>query len=180
MVASPLTIGIFGGSFNPVHRGHVAICEYVLAQHPATELLIVPCFQHAFAKDLAPFADRLAMCELAFGKQARVTISRIEEQLGCVSHTARMLRAVAPQYPGARLALVVGDDIEAELPRWQEPDWLRAHCDFWQVPRGAQSPIPDVSSTQVRDRLRRGHTIHDLVPPLIEAYVQARRLYVTR
>ena len=82
-------VAIFGGSFNPPHVAHVLAVTYVLATEDLDEILVVPCFRHPFAKELAPFEDRFAMCELAMAWLPKVTVSRVEQELGGESRTLR-------------------------------------------------------------------------------------------
>lgn len=173
-----MRIAVFGGSFNPVHRGHVAVCRYVAEHDLADRILVVPCLEHVFGKPLVSFEHRLAMCQLALGDLPRVELSTIEHDLGGVSATARTMRELQQRYPEAQFSLVVGEDIEAELPRWQEPDWIREHVDFIKIPRRPEGPLPDTSSTEIRARLEQGKSITDLVPPAVAEYIREHRLYV--
>ena len=79
--ASGPIVGVFGGSFNPPHLSHVLALAVVLARFDVERLLVVPTFQHPFAKALAPYEDRVKMCELAMGWLPRVEVSRVEEEL---------------------------------------------------------------------------------------------------
>jgi nicotinate-nucleotide adenylyltransferase len=178
MERGPTTrVGIFGGAFDPVHAGHVAICREVARKDLVDELLVMPCWAHPFDKPMASYAHRVAMVELALGTCARVQVSRIEEALGGVSYTVRTVRALQQQRPDAQYALIVGDDIHADFDTWEEPDWLRAHVTFIHVPRGQDSAIPDVSSRNIRERIGRGDAIEDLVPPFVEEYIARHALY---
>ena len=84
-------IAIFGGSFNPPHVAHVLAVVYALAVAPIDHVLIVPVYQHPFSKELAPFEDRLAMCEAAMGWIPGARVSDVERELGGESLTLRML-----------------------------------------------------------------------------------------
>lgn len=173
-----MRVAIFGGSFNPVHNGHVAICDYIVTRDLADRILVVPCFAHVFDKPLAPFADRLAMCRLAFDGTARVEISTMEKDLGGKSVTARTLRTLQTQRPHDDLWLVVGSDIVTdELDRWAEADWMRRHARFLEIPRGAQGPIPDISATEIRQRCGVGRSLEGLVPVDVAAYLSKKRVY---
>src|SRR3954452_22589054 len=109
-----MRVALFGGSFNPPHVAHQLVGLYVLETEPVDELWLIPCFKHPFDKALAPFEDRLAMCELAaaaLGPRARV--SDCERRLGGESRTLRTVKALQAQHPGVELSLVIGGDIEA-------------------------------------------------------------------
>lgn len=173
--ASKLRIVIFGGSFNPVHNGHVAICRYVAGHDLADRMLVVPCYEHPFGKRLVAFEHRLAMCELALAPLPRVALSPIERDLGGVSYTARTIRTLQARCPDARYALLLGSDLD--LSQWREAEWLRAHIDVLPIPRGPRSPIPDVSASAIRERIAHGDSILDSVPEAIAKYIVAERLY---
>lgn len=119
-------VAVFGGSFNPPHVAHVLGAAFVLTTGEVDRVLIVPCFQHPFAKALAPFDDRLAMCRLAFAPLAAVEVSDVERDLGGESLTVRTLEHLATRFPDWRLRLVVGADVVAEMDRWTRPERVRA------------------------------------------------------
>src|SRR4051812_6330106 len=105
-----MRIALFGGSFNPPHVAHQLACAYVLAtaRPHVDELWMVPTFKHPFDKQLAPYADRVAMCELAARPFDRVTVSRIEEELGGDSFTLRTVEELKRRHPRDQFALVIG------------------------------------------------------------------------
>ncbi len=109
-------VAVFGGSFNPPHVAHVLACALVLAVEDVERVLVVPTFLHPFAKPLAPYEDRVAMCRLAFSSLPQVEVSRVEQQLGGESRTLRTLEHLAAAHDGWELRLIVGADILAEAP----------------------------------------------------------------
>src|SRR5580700_9701846 len=121
-----MKVAVFGGSFNPPHVGHVLACALVLSTEDVDRVLVVPAYKHAFAKALAPFDDRVTMCELALGWMPRVEVSRVEQELGGDSLTIRTLEHLAHAHPDWRLRLVIGADILAETSRWARFDDVRA------------------------------------------------------
>lgn len=179
-------LGVFGGSFDPPHCGHVLLAAYALAAAPIDRLLVVPTFEHPFGKPLAPFAHRVAMCELAFGMLRGAEISRIEEEIGGASYTVRTLEALSAQYPGAQLRLLVGADVLGDLERWKDFDRVRELAPLFVVGRsgyareeGIEAPdLPAISSTRVRELLRAGDRAAGLVPRGVEAYCREHALYV--
>ncbi len=104
-------VAVFGGSFNPPHVGHLLGVVYALSTAPIDEVLVVPVYQHPFAKHLATFADRLELCRLAFGWLPRVSISTVEEELGGESRTLRTLEHLGATLPDVSLRLLVGADV---------------------------------------------------------------------
>lgn len=179
-------VAFFGGSFNPPHIGHVLAVAYVLATEEVDEVRVVPCFRHPFAKDLVPFEHRFAMCELAMGWLPRVTISRVEEELGGESRTLRTIEHLYATEPDKEFRLVIGADVLAERSRWHGFERLEQLAPFILLGRAgtsskeAPSPVlPEVSSTAVRDALRSGSRseLEALVPRAVLSYIDAHGLY---
>jgi nicotinate-nucleotide adenylyltransferase len=179
-------VGIFGGSFNPPHLAHVLAATVVLATHDVERLLVVPTFQHPFAKSLAPYEDRVAMCLLAMGWLPRVEVSRVEEALGGESRTLRTVQHLHEAHPGWNLRLVMGADLLLESPKWFGFDAItkiapplvlgRAGFDAKGAPAAV---LPDISSTDVRTKIHAkdwGALAH-LVPREVVAHVRTRGLY---
>lgn len=181
------TVAIFGGSFNPPHIAHVLAATFVLTMEEAVEsLMIVPCFLHPFAKSLAPFEDRLAMCEHAFGWLPRVEISTVERDLGGESRTIRTVRYIGQQHPDWALRLVVGTDIMADAHRWDRFDEVQRIAPpivlarpGWTDHRASAGVFPEVSSSEVREALRTGKEgwASGWLPPSVLRYALSRSLY---
>jgi nicotinate-nucleotide adenylyltransferase len=183
MTKPPARLGVFGGTFDPPHVGHVLLATYAMSVAPIDGILIVPTFQHPFGKGSAPYADRVAMCEAAFGGLSHVAISRIEEELGGESFTVRTLEALAARMPGTRFRLLVGADVLPETPRWREWDRVTVLAPPFVVGRGGSASVddapdmPTISSTWVRARYASGASLERWVPNAVDAYVRAHRLY---
>lgn len=181
-----MKVAIFGGSFNPPHVAHVLACALVLTTEDVDRLLVVPAFRHPFAKPLAPYADRVLMCELAMACMPRVEVSRVEEELGGESRTLRTLEHLATSNPGWDLRLVIGADVLAEAPRWHGFDAIERIAPPIILGRtGVDAPaagpplLPEVSSTGVRAAIARGAWTEaaKLVPRSVLAHVRAQGLY---
>jgi nicotinate-nucleotide adenylyltransferase len=179
-------VAVFGGSFNPPHLGHVLVCSLVLATEDLDRVLVVPAYQHPFAKALAPFDDRVTMCELALGSMRGVEVSRVEEELGGESRTLRTLEHLSQQHPDWQLRLIIGADVLVEAPRWFGFDAIARLAPPIVVGRTGYAPprpgavlVPDVSSTQVRAAIERGDwdDAAGLVPRRVLEYARAKRLY---
>jgi nicotinate-nucleotide adenylyltransferase len=178
-----MRVAFFGGSFNPPHVAHQLLSLYVLETAAVDALWLVPCRKHPFDKALAPYHHRIRMCELAaaaLGPRARV--SDIEGRLGGESRTLLTLKALRGEHPEHEFSLVVGADIEAELPSWYGAEELLATVPRIVVGRsgftgGPTLAMPAVSSTEVRARLGRGQPVSDLVPAAVEAYIREHALY---
>lgn len=179
-----MRVAIFGGSFNPPHVAHQLAITLVLATARVDELWMVPTFKHPFDKALAPYADRVRMCELAAAPFAAVRVDRIEEELGNESYTLRTVRALQERHPDHQFVLVIGADLVAERERWHGWEEL-SRLPFIIVGRaGAQAregvELPPISSTEVRQRLRAGTSIDALAPAAVVDYIAARGLYRAR
>jgi nicotinate-nucleotide adenylyltransferase len=182
-----MRIAFFGGSFNPPHVAHQMACLYVLATQSVDRVLWVPVAQHPFAKDLAPFGDRLEMSRRAaapFG--AAVEVSAVEEQLAAPSRTLVTLRHLAAARPGEDFALVIGTDILPEREQWYGWDEIARLCDVIVVGRGghpapgAPVELPRVSSTEVRAALGAGRDVSAQIPRSVLDYIYQRGLYGAR
>lgn len=179
-----MRVAFFGGSFNPPHVAHQLVSLYVLETAPVDELWLVPCWKHPFDKALAPYVDRLRMCELAaaaLGPRARA--SDIEGRLGGESRTLLTIKALRKERPDCEFHLVVGADIEPELPAWYGAEELVRTVPRIVVGRGgfaSGSPVamPELSSTEVRRRLAAGGFVDGLLPKSVGDYIREHRLYV--
>jgi nicotinate-nucleotide adenylyltransferase len=178
-----MRVAFFGGSFNPPHVAHQLVALYVLETAAVDELWLVPCCKHPFEKALALYEHRLRMCELAAVPLGpRVRVSNVEGRLGGDSRTLVTLKALRAEFPDHAFSLVVGADIEPELPLWYGAEELLRTFPRIVVGRGGFSGggglvMPDVSSTEVRARLARGDSVTSLVPRSVESYIRDHRLY---
>lgn len=185
MTAAAAPIAVYGGSFDPPHVAHVMATLWVLATTDVEKVLVVPTFQHPLDKrSHAEFDDRVRMCELAFADVRRVEISRIEEELGGPSRTLHTLEELKRRMPDRELRLLLGTDLLPETPRWHRFDRVAELAPPIMVGRaGHESPpgvvveLPDISSTDVRERLVRGEDVTGLVPRAVIAYAAERGLY---
>jgi nicotinate-nucleotide adenylyltransferase len=178
------TFAVFGGSFDPPHVAHTLLAAYALAAHPIERVLVVPTFAHAFGKPLAPFDDRVRMCELAFGDLRRVEVSSIERELPTPSLTLHTLEALAQRHPGAQLRLLIGSDLLAETHAWHNFERIQKLAPVLVVQRQGhlqpnvdQPALPDVSSSEIRRRLQAAKPTVGLLCPAVELYARTHRLY---
>lgn len=181
-------IALYGGSFNPPHIGHVQVVSYVLSTSNVDAVWLLPTFQHAFGKALAPFEQRLEMCRLALRPFApeRAQASDIERTLGGESRTIDTVEALMEAHADSSFDLVIGADILEERHLWKRFDRLEQLCRFivigrrgYEVPAGfsAAPPLFDVSATQLRSSLAVGASVENLLPASVEAYIRSQRLY---
>lgn len=181
-----MRVAVFGGSFNPPHVAHLLAATFVLATEEVDRLLVVPTHRHPFAKALAPFDDRVAMCHAALGWLPGVEVSRIEEELEGDSLTLHTLERIRAGHPDWRLRLVVGADVLAETSKWYRWDAVRALAPPIVLGRaGVTAPgapaavLPEISSTRVRELIAKGawSELAPLVPRAVLAYIRERGLY---
>jgi nicotinate-nucleotide adenylyltransferase len=178
-------IGILGGSFNPPHLGHLLIATAVYAVEDIDHLWVVPTASHAFGKDLAPFADRVRMCHLAFRHLAGgAAVVDIEERLPKPSYTVNLLRVLHALRPGIQPVWIAGSDVLADLPRWKDHEEVQRLARFVVVPRrgyeGGASlgvELPLLSSSDVRAVIGEGRSPAGLIDREVLAYIERRGLY---
>lgn len=196
---------MFGGSFNPPTTAHVALARSALQQLPIGELRVIPAGAHPHKRnhDMAPAADRLAMCRLAFAEVPGVVVDDRELQRPGPSFTVDTMAELAAANPGRRLFLLIGSDNLPLLPTWREPERLLALCDVVTYPRAghpvadavfATLPLPtDVrerlranvlnlptmatAATDLRARWRAGERDLPELPPSVQRYLQDHDLY---
>jgi nicotinate-nucleotide adenylyltransferase len=179
-------VAILGGSFNPPHVAHLMAAYWVLATQEVREVWLLPSFRHPFAKELAPFEDRVRMCELAVRGVRGVAVCTAERELAddpLVGKTARTLEHLVAKHPDTDFVLVVGADILPDTPKWWRWDRVNELARVVVVGREGFPPVagsptfPAISSTEIRARLARGEDVSGLVPRQVREYVAGRGLY---
>ncbi|MEZ4235988.1 MAG: nicotinate-nicotinamide nucleotide adenylyltransferase [Myxococcota bacterium] len=172
------TVAVYGGSFNPPHVGHLMVSDWLRWTARCDAVWWVPVRGHPFAKDLAPFEDRLALCEVA-ARLVGAEVCAVEGELPVPSYTVDTLTELARRHPGTSLRLVVGADVLPETDRWKQWDVIEARFAPIVVGRAGAPPVPDavtfpeVSSTEIRSRVRAGLPVDHLVPAGILDRVRA-------
>ena len=195
-------IGIMGGTFDPIHIGHLAVAEEAREALTLDRVLFIPAGQppHKLPGSVTAIAHRLAMVELAIADNPAFELSRIEIDRAGPSFTVDTVEALARAEPGAMLHLIVSAETFAELPTWHEPERLFDSARMAVVPREGY-PAPDpawladafpgredrvdflegprlgLSSTALRSRVAAGRSIRYLVPPPVAAYIDQHQLY---
>ena len=163
---------MFGGSFNPPHVGHALVAAWALWTDVVEQVWLLPVFEHAFDKDreLASFDQRVTWCEaLAADVDERVRVSTIESTLPTPSYTLHTLEALAAKHGDHRFRLIVGSDVLDEVAQWHRWDAIVESFAPIIVGRSGYRSVeghpsfPEVSSTDVRDRLREGLSVRGLV-----------------
>ncbi len=177
-------VAIFGGSFNPPHLGHQALCLMLLETSPVDEVWLVPTFRHYFGKTLIGFEDRVLLCEqLVAPLGNRASVSRVESELP--NPQGRMLdtlEALIARHANHAFRLVIGADILLETARWHRWDEIEKLAPPIVFQRhgyqGGDLPAPpDVSSTKIRELLSSGESAVPLIPKRVQAVIERRGLY---
>ncbi|MCX6348677.1 MAG: nicotinate-nucleotide adenylyltransferase, partial [Candidatus Aureabacteria bacterium] len=204
MTAPSYRIGILGGTFNPVHNGHLLIAREALRKFRLDRILFIPVAlpPHKAPADLAPASNRLAMLGLALRGKKKFSISRLEIARGGKSYTARTVRELKKRFPRAEIYLIVGADNLQEIASWKRIGEVVRRGRFIVVTRpgfplrdiagenaawagrilspGADNLIElelPVSSSGIRERARRGMSLKGLVPPAVSRYIREKALY---
>lgn len=183
-------IALFGLSADPPHCGHLEIAQLLLKKKAVDEIWLIPCGKHSFGKVMAPRIHRWQMAK--FLKRPGIKISDVEIKRSGKSYTIDTVKILKEKYPDCQFFLVVGSDIvkSGSCRRWKDWEELSRLADFLVVSRtgfrvdrlppgftlvGGQ--ISDISSTKIRERIRRGLSITGLVPPKIKEYIEKHNLY---
>jgi nicotinate-nucleotide adenylyltransferase len=199
-------IGVLGGTFDPIHVGHVAVAQAARRELGLDVVLVIPAARppHKVGVPMAPAADRLAMVELAVAGEVGLSASRIEIDRAGPSWTIDTLAGIAEaaRLAGhdAELTLILSADAFAGLPAWHEPDRLLQAARIAVAPRPGHAPpsldaLPpdlralatatvflagpnmDVSATEIRRRVAAGLSIEGLVAPPVARYIEEHHLY---
>jgi len=178
-------VALLGGSFNPPHVAHVMAAYWTLVTQEVKELWFLPAYRHPFGKALASFEERARMCELAAAPLRGVRVCRAEAELAgdpLVGKTARTLEHLVAKHRRLTFALVIGSDILLETEKWYRWDRVKELARIIVVGRQGQQDgylpaLPEVSSTDIRARIRRGEDVSALVPRQVLRFVERHGLY---
>jgi nicotinate-nucleotide adenylyltransferase len=197
-----MRIGIFGGTFDPVHMGHLILAEQCRAQAKLDQVWFLPAAYppHKTSPGMTRFEQRCDMLELATAGHPDFRIEPLERELPAPSYTATTLAELHRQHPGQNFALLMGSDGLPDLPGWFEPRQVIERAELIVVPRpgvmlwtaerlamalGLESravrlqfvacPMIEISSRELRRALSDG--IRYLVPRAVEEYIRDRKLY---
>ncbi len=191
-----MTAAIFGGTFDPIHLGHLVMAEHVAEAAGLERVLFVPAGRppHKEGRTISAASHRLAMVELAIAGNPRFAVSKLELEAGekpsFTIDTVRRLKADGAD----EVALILGADSLVELATWREPDALARECRLLVVDRPGwdletapahlagrlervAAPRLDISSSVIRDRAAGGLSIRYLVPDAVHDYILGHRLY---
>lgn len=188
-------IGLFGGSFDPIHTGHLLLARAAIEELELTRLCFILAAQSPFkaGQNFAPAEARLQMLRLALAGWTTCEVDEQEISRGGVSFAIDTVRDYARRFPGALLFYLVGADHLATLPKWREAGELAKLAEFVVIPRPGEVPGPvpppfrgrtlrgfafGVSASQIRARVKAGQPIEHLVPPPVAEAVRNNQLYL--
>jgi nicotinate-nucleotide adenylyltransferase len=200
-----MRIGVFGGSFDPVHWGHLILAEQCREQARLDEVWFLPSAHHPFkaAQTVTPFDQRVAMLRLAIRDVPKFSVCEIERDLAPPTYTANTLDALAERHPDSRWSFLLGSDALEELPTWHEPARIVERADFVVMARpgtaipsvdelqGRMSlrrsarlriqvidvPLIDLSSRDIRQRVSEGRSFRFMTPRAVEDFIRSHQLY---
>lgn len=195
-------IGILGGTFDPVHYGHLAIAEEVYCALQLTRVVFVPAGQppHKLAAGITPAQQRVSMLERAIATNPHFTLSLVDVQRAGPSYTVETLRLLRQEWgPRAELFFVIGSDSLKDLPSWYDPEGILAQATIVALTRPGyvdvragllerlpalrdrlillEGPLLEISATDLRQRVAEGRPIKYQTPEVVEEYILQHGLY---
>jgi nicotinate-nucleotide adenylyltransferase len=188
-------IGIFGGSFDPVHTGHLLVAQAAIEELQLARLFLIPATCSPFKLDQqpTPATQRLAMLRLAFAGRTNCEVDDLEIQRGGTSFTIDTVRYFAGRFPNAKLFYLIGADNVPKLTQWRDANALATLAEFVVIPRPGDAPAPlpspfrgrylngfpfGVSASRIRARAKAGLPLEPLVPAAVAQFIQNNRLYL--
>jgi nicotinate-nucleotide adenylyltransferase len=191
-----MRIGVFGGTFDPPHVGHLLLAADAREALRLDRLIFIPVYAQPFKMGTPPVAspqDRLEMVRLAVADDANYAVDDAEISRKGLSYTVDTLEHLAGRFKGAELFLLMGQDVLAGFPKWRNPEriqelatlalMMRSGAPDVGDRRNAESAVivstrrVDVSSTEIRERRRAKKSIKGFVPESVERFIEARGLY---
>lgn len=197
-------VGILGGTFDPVHIGHLLLAECAREELGLERVIFVPAGRpwRKAAREVSPAEHRLAMLRLAVAGNDAFDVSTIEVEREGPSYTVETLEELRRRDPDASLFFIVGEDALADLPNWRQPQRILELATVAVAARTGEGPslrqaeammpglvaravwlrmpVIEISATGIRERVRLGLSIRYRVPAAVEAYIREHGLYVAR
>jgi nicotinate-nucleotide adenylyltransferase len=183
-----MRIGIYGGTFDPVHHGHLILAKQALEEFKLDRLVFVPAAESPFKihNHTTPPADRLAMLQLAIASENRLSVDPIEIERGGISYSIDTVKMFRSRDPGAELFFLVGEDNAYRLTEWHRFEELKKLVYFVVLSRSEEFQSPEypvvqrrieISSTEIRNRVANQESITYLVPESVKCYIEQQQLY---
>lgn len=188
-------IALFGGSFDPVHTGHLLVAQAACEELELSRLFFIPAAQSPFKPDRKSTApnERLRLLRLALASKTWCEVDDQEIKRGGISYTVDTVRDYQRRFEGSDIFYLIGADNVAHLPKWRESAELARLLEFVVIPRPGQTDVPfpppfrgrmlhgfpfGVSSSQIRERVKSGASIDHLVPAAVAEAIRNNRLYL--
>ena len=183
-----MRMGIYGGTFNPVHHGHLILARQALEEFKLDRLVFVPAAESPFKiqNHSAPSGDRLAMLRLAIAGEDRFSVDPLEIERGGISYSIDTVKMFRNRDPGAELFFLVGEDNADRLTEWHRFEELKKLVSFVVLSRSEDFQSPEypvvqrrieISSTEIRNRVANQESITYLVPESVKHYIEQHQLY---
>ncbi|MBZ2175358.1 nicotinate-nucleotide adenylyltransferase [Schnuerera sp. xch1] len=198
-----LKIGIMGGTFDPIHNGHLILAEYSRISFNLNKILFIPTGNppHKNSEDISPNRYRYDMTLLAISTNMNYYLSTIEIERKGVTYTIDTIKYLKSKFEDAEFYFILGADSLYKIHKWKNYEELLSLCNFIVARRPnhnnkklekrkddlntkynssihiLEAPLIDISSTQIRERIRNGLSIKYLVPRSVEAYIEKNRIY---
>jgi len=194
-----MKIGIFGGTFNPPHYGHLIVAEFIREEVGLDKIIFIPCSipphkqNNEYLSQIASPEHRFEMVKLAITGNKFFEVSDIEINRGGVSYTIDTVNYFVSNFPEEKFYLLIGADQFAEFHTWRKPDEIVQKVNLivfnrpgFVIPKTEFSkfatfitiPNIEISASTIRKRIRHGKSIKYLVPPAVEEYIFANKLYI--
>lgn len=184
-------VGLFGGTFDPIHLGHLILAQAALEELDLDRLIFIPAAISPFKTHLPPPAsalDRLEMIRRAIAGESRFSVDDRELQRVGPSYAIETVRSLMGDFPGVRFIYLIGADNVPDLVGWHESEELKNLIDFVVFQRSEDGgcktmefPVVkrriDISSTEIRERLAKGLSVRYLLPSPVHDYITTQRLY---
>ncbi len=198
---------LFGGTFDPVHIGHIEVAQSAAEKNDASKVILIPARRspHKEQKPAAPDEDRIAMLKLAIAGKKLFQISPVELNRAEPSYTIDTIRHFRQKFgPACQLYWLIGADMLKDLPRWHRIDELMKECTICVMNRGGfdrpdfngliaklgaevveklrqnqiETPLIEISSTDIRQKLSQGQDVSKFLHPDVLNYIKSHRLYM--
>lgn len=174
-------VGIYGGAFDPPHLSHVLAVGYALSKGRFDQIIVMPCWLHAFEKDMLSFDKRLEMCRRAFEiYNSKVYVSNVESELK-TRYTIELVEFLTERYKNTKFSLIIGDDEYNNFNKWREYERILKLVELFVIPRMEGSvKMPNISSTQIKKDIKAMglESIRHLLPSSVFECISDNNFYM--
>jgi nicotinate-nucleotide adenylyltransferase len=190
-----MKVGLFFGSFNPIHIGHLILANFMAENTDLDEVWLIVSPQNPFKKNkqLLHEFDRYEMVRLALDDNLKLKVSDVEFQLPRPSYTVDTLTFLAEKYPSHQFVLIIGEDNLPSFPKWKNYEKILEYFDLYVYPRQGtekstlaqhpkitfvDAPLLDISATFIRKQVKEGKSLRYLLPEIVEQYIVRKEFYL--